>query len=50
MSALRAIAYLADPLLAAAVASLHARAVRGSSVAQLMLVATAATVRKAAQA
>jgi hypothetical protein len=49
MRALRAIAVLADPLIAAAVASLQARALRGSSVAELMLVATAATVRKAAQ-
>ena len=50
MRALRALARLADPLIAVAVMSLHARAVRGSSVAQLMLVATVATVRRAARA
>jgi hypothetical protein len=48
MRALRAIANLADPLIAVAVTSLHARAVRGSSVARLMLAATVATVRRAA--
>jgi hypothetical protein len=49
MRALKALAFIADPLLAAAVASLHARALRGSKVAELALVATAVTVRRAAQ-
>jgi hypothetical protein len=49
MRALKALAVLADPLIAAAIARLHARAMRGSSMAELMLVATATTVRKAAE-
>jgi hypothetical protein len=49
MQALRSIAWqLADPFLAIAVATLRSRPLRGSPMAEAMLVATAATVRRAA--
>jgi hypothetical protein len=50
MLAIKALALIADPLIAKVVTSLHARAMRGSAVAELALVATAETLRKAAGA